>query len=340
MRTTRSATQRFQAAKELQAETQPKTSRVTRSRGLKRTTTEVEISVSATGQGTHIKWIRPTKGGASMTGVIRLQDQENLVPGSATLDDNGSGSFVDGRFVTPPPIQQATPAAPRKVVQRQDRIGNPGIMGIPAMNFVIDVPEDAGRNQIKKSVVKGYLQQQAGLKPWPSFPLSNTFIMYEEQSDDEENDEEQGTSSLASPFSESPTSTLQRRMLSPHGTHLIIPGTLDPIMESDNYEERGATPRRLSAPRALTPFPDVPMSSPQKTRGLGPCGTILIGEDGKAIKGGGSSTPRRLSAPRALTPFPDVPMSSPQKTRGLGPCGTILIGEDGKAIVPGLQPGY
>lgn len=289
MRTTRSVTHRLQAAKELQAETQPKTSRVTRSRGLTRSTTEVEISVSATGQGTHIKWIRPTKGGAPMTGVIHLQDQENLVPGNATVDNTGSGSFVDGRFITPPPIQQATPSAPRKVVQRQARIGNPGIMGIPAMNFVIDVPEDAGRNQIKKRVVKEYLQQQAGqlpahpMKPSPSFPLSNTFIMYEGQSDDEQSDEEQGTSSLASPFSESPTATQQRRMLGPHGTHLIVPGTLDPIMESDNYEEGGATPRRPSAPRALTPFPDVPMSSPQKTRGLGPCGTILVGEDGKAI---------------------------------------------------------
>jgi hypothetical protein len=221
-----------------------------------------------------------------MTGVIHIQDQENSVPGNATVHNAGSGSFVDGRFVTPPPIQQATPAAPRKVVQRQARIGNPGIMGIPAMNFVIDVPEDAGRNQIKKRVVKEYLQQQAGqlpahpMKPWPSFPLSNTFIEYEEQSDDEQSDEEQGTSSLASPFSESPTSTLQRRVLGPHGTHLVVPGTLDPIMESDNYEEG---PRSLSAPRALTPFPDVPMSSPQKTRGLGPCGTILVGEDGKAI---------------------------------------------------------
>ncbi|KAF8157052.1 hypothetical protein B0H34DRAFT_484210 [Crassisporium funariophilum] len=86
-------------------------------KSLGREGTVIEITPSATGQGTHIRWLR--------------QSEHNDTPEVLCEDLN-----VDPRFVTPSPVSKPLGGSPPPL-QRQPRISNPGIYNAAKAVYIV-----------------------------------------------------------------------------------------------------------------------------------------------------------------------------------------------------------
>lgn len=268
---TRSAAKRQQAAEEVQ-----RLNKVPKDLG--REATVVEITSSATGLGTHIRWLRPPQGPNEMPEIL------------------SPDMTLDPRFVTPPP---ETPAlmmrTPPKLI-RQRRIGNPGIFNTGTtvrfnvfrheIEHIIESARVHGRDLLTE--FERYSQEIEGTS---SDPRYNDVI----PTDTFGNILEYHTPALLSPFSgtqgegSTPLSlgpdglphldtplnnfgsayTGPPSRLGPHGTHLDI--SQDDFTFTCSQTSLSFTEGDLLMGRV---------------QGLGPCDTVLIGPDGRALVSG------------------------------------------------------
>jgi len=239
---------------------------------LVRENTVVEITPSATGLGTHIRWMRPPQ---------RPNEMPEILSSDLTLDP---------RFVTPAPEIPTLSRTPPKL-SRQHRTGNPGIFNIGTtvrfnlfrheVEHIVESARIHGRDLLTEFQLYS-LEEETSSDPRDDPPPTATF----------ENVLQNHTLALRSPFpgthveTSTPLSLGPQRMhpdiflndfgqgndtgyptrrLGPQGTHLII-------LPDDSAPTYNQTPG-LTQGALFT----------GGIRGLGPSGTVLIGTDGRAI---------------------------------------------------------
>ncbi|KAJ2912975.1 hypothetical protein MD484_g7435, partial [Candolleomyces efflorescens] len=120
----------------------PKVDSPTKKRPLQPEGTQVNITVSATGKGTHTRWVRPSQ-----------PRHSTPVPGSSRTNDP---------FVTPPvwvptePPQQERVPRPRIIggspLQKRDRVGQPGIFNLAKTKALIEIESEASEDSISPTV--------------------------------------------------------------------------------------------------------------------------------------------------------------------------------------------
>ncbi|TEB31818.1 hypothetical protein FA13DRAFT_1732115 [Coprinellus micaceus] len=141
-----------------------------RKRPLQAEGTRVEIRTSATGEGTHTRWIRPPQ--------PQPLRQETTMP-SPSLNEQSSQAFI-----TPSPHIPTEP--PRgSPLQKQQRIGNPGIfnLGEDGGRVLLESQPSSdaqGLDQIAYTARQHALaakRDQGGRRPRPLVGPTGTFIM-------------------------------------------------------------------------------------------------------------------------------------------------------------------
>ena len=256
---TRSAVKRQQAEHRL----------ATAPKNLVRDATVVEITSSATGLGTHIRWLRPPQG-------------PNEIPEILSPD-----MTLDPRFVTPVPETPPPVRSPPKL-SRQHRIGNPGIFHTGTtvrfnllrheVEHIVESARVHGRDLMTE--FEYYSKDVEGTSSDPRYDatLTDTFG----------NIHQHHTQVLGSPFPGTRVEASTPLSLGPHGTHLDI--------SSNNFgspgnqgHDTGHTafqlgPHGTHLDISQDNFSSTFNQTPGFTGGLGPNDTVLVGPDGRALR--------------------------------------------------------
>lgn len=218
---------------------------------LDRERTIIEITPSATGQGTHIRWLRPPQ-------------RSNEIPEILSPD-----MTLDPRFATPAPETPAVIRTPPKL-SRQRRIGNPGIF-----NTGTTVRFSLFRDEVKNIVESARVHGRDLLKE---------FERYAREEEDSSDHDVTATDTFANVVeyrplilpSHIPSTHVDESTplsLGPHGTHLNI-----------SLNELGNTGHTalMLGPHG-THLLESSQEDSQGVQGLGPNNTVLVGPDGRAI---------------------------------------------------------
>ncbi|RXW22737.1 hypothetical protein EST38_g3120 [Candolleomyces aberdarensis] len=188
----------------------PKGDSPTKKRPLQPEGTQVNITVSATGKGTHTRWVRPSQ-----------PRHSTPVPG---------GSKTSDPFVTPPVWIPTEPPQPERIprtkntggspLQKRDRVGQPGIFNLAKTKALIEMEsEDSERDVFSAVGAHQRLQQTLAQAlaanhntrrgPVKSrVGATGTLIIHD------------GDDCLASPFHSQPDPPLFQQ-LGPNGTYLV-----------------------------------------------------------------------------------------------------------------------
>ncbi|KAF8799752.1 hypothetical protein BYT27DRAFT_7245970 [Phlegmacium glaucopus] len=229
---------------------------------LVREETIIEITTSATGLGTHIRWVRQPQ-------------HPNEIPEILSHD-----LTLDPRFVTPTPEIPTHLTTPPKLTPRR-RIGNPGIFN-SGFTTRFKLSQDEVEHIVRSARIYGR-------------DLSTGFEVYctkegtsPEPTDTFENVLQRRTVALHSPFPGANVEATTPLSLDPHGTHPDI--SLSPthnqgIDTGYTHETHLDISQDDSAPSYNQISPSLTQGAllTGGVRGLGPSGTVLIGPDGRAI---------------------------------------------------------
>lgn len=249
------------AAKRQQAEELEVQRLATVPKALVRETTVVEITSSATGLGTHIRWLRPPQGPNEVLEIL----SPNMT--------------LDPRFVTPAPETPGPVRTPPKL-GRHHRIGNPGLF-----NTGTTVRFNLFRHEVEHIVESAKVHGRDLLTEFERYSqeIEGNFsdTQYDATSIDTFGNILQHRSlALRSPFRGTHVERPTPLSLGPHGTHLDISlnssgphGThLDILQNNFTFSCNQTSPGLTEG--------DLPARG---VRGLGPSDTILIGPDGRAL---------------------------------------------------------
>ena len=233
---------------------------------LVRESTVIEITVSDTGLGTHIRWLRPPQ-------------HQDEIPEILSSDLG-----LDPRFVTPapesPPASLRTP--PR--LGRQRRIGNPGIFN-SGTTVRFNLFRDEVEHIVESARVHGrdlltefeLYSQEEGLPSDSRYDATPT--------DTFGNILEYQTLALRSPFPSTHVEGLTPLGLGPHGTHLVSPNNFGPTYNqwNDPTLRLGPHGTHINISQEHSGFIYHGGLPTGRVQGLGPSGTVIIGSDGRPI---------------------------------------------------------
>lgn len=185
-------------AQELEIQGQADTRDTSGSRHLSRANTRIEISPSATGKGTHTRWIR--------------RDPVHTELTESSITDSQQDVKLDERFITPAPLSFPTPSAPQKARESflvHKAAASPPIWKIEAtmQNIEEEIDVDEAPPTLLGSPFSGQGMRQPATTPRP-LRLEPTVLVVAEPS----------------PAGSIDTEILEdsglRRAFGPHGTHL------------------------------------------------------------------------------------------------------------------------
>lgn len=261
---TRSAVKRQQAEDLQRVATVPK--------NLVHEATVLEITSSATGLGTHIRWVRAPQG-------------PNEIPEILSPD-----MTLDPRFVTPAPETPAMIRTPPKL-SRQQRIGNRGIF-----NTGTTVRFNLFRHEVEHIVESARLHGRDLLAEFESYAqdvdgTSSDRRIDPTPTDTFENILQHRTQVLRSPFTGTHVggSTPTPLSFGPNGTHLDI-SLLNSFGPTGNQGNDTALQLGPHGTHLGISQDDLTYTSPGLAPGftggvqsLGPSDTVLIGPDGRAL---------------------------------------------------------
>lgn len=259
------------AAKKQQAEEVQRLAVVPR--GLVREPTIIEVTPSATGLGTHIRWLRPPQGPNEMPEVL------------------SSDMKLDPRFITPAPETPALLMTPPKL-SRQRRIGNPGIFNTGTtvrfnlfrheVEQIIESARVHGRDIFTE--FERYSQEEGTESPDSQYNATSTGTFG--------NVLQHQTLALRSPFPDTHVNGSTPLRLGAHGMHLdILLNDFGPPNNQGNNTGVRLGPYGTHLDISQDDFASSQTSSgltqgglfTGSVRGLGPNDTVLTGPDGQAI---------------------------------------------------------